>query len=281
MTRTPSPSAPVSSPVDARLMNAAASLLIGLVVVGALGVAGWRLMRLPVFSLTGIEVTGDTEHSTAAAVRNQVLPQLRGNFFTIRLEDVQSAFQSLPWVRAAVVRREFPNRLAVRIQEQKEAAFWGDDEEGYRLLNEQGDIFDADPDEASSQNLPELAGPDAESAAVLAMYRRLNPVLAPLHAEAKGLRLDRRGYWTLSVGDATQINLGSGTPEELTARLAQFVLTIPPVAARYGRVFSDVEYADLRYKTGYAIRLKGIGTLDSSTPQPPGVPPVPGKKAKT
>lgn len=266
----------VTPPMDARLMNATASLLFTLAVIGGLVVAGWWMMRLPVFSLSGIELTGDTTHSTATGIRSEVLPQIRGNFFTIKLPEVRHAFEAQPWVRKAVVRRVFPNQLAVQIEEQREAAWWGNETGGYRLLNEQGEIFDANPEEATRDNLPELSGPDESAAQVLEMYRRVQPLVKPL--QTQGLVMDARGSWVLTLTDGGQIHLGSGSADEIVGRLQQFVQTIRPVVARYGRSVQDVQYADLRYKTGYAIRLKGVGTVDNNQEQ--GAP-APRKKAKT
>ena len=254
---------PVTTTTDIRLMNATASLLFGLVLLGALISAAWWFTRLPQFSLKGIQVSGHATHTTPFALRSQVLPRLTGNFFSIRLEEARDVFEQQPWVRQAVVSRVFPNQLAVRLEEHEEVAYWGDDEEGMRLLNRQGEVFDGNPEEVANIELPRLAGPDEQSAAVLLMYRRLGPLFNPLEARITALDLDPRGYWSLSLNNDTVINLGSGNEQELAARIRQFVQTIGAVTARYGRSFADLQYADLRYKTGYALRLKGVGTLES------------------
>ena len=51
--------------------------------------------------------------------------------------------------------------------------------------------------------------------------------------------------------------------QDADALTQQFVQTIGPVVARYNRGMSDVQYADLRYKSGYALRLKGLATLSA------------------
>ena len=143
-----------------RLMHIAATALMVLVLLAAAVTVLWRVIHLPAFSIAQIRVTGQTTHSSAFAVRKQVLPQLQGNFFTIKLDDVRKTFMAQPWVRHATVRREFPNQLLVQLQEYEEAAFWGSEEQGFRLLDKEGVIFEANPDEISRENLPELDGPD-------------------------------------------------------------------------------------------------------------------------
>jgi cell division protein FtsQ len=40
------------------------------------------------------------------------------------------------------------------------------------------------------------------------------------------------------------------------------VRTLPQVASRLGRKVSALEAADLRYDTGYALRMRGVTTVD-------------------
>jgi cell division protein FtsQ len=41
--------------------------------------------------------------------------------------------------------------------------------------------------------------------------------------------------------------------------MQRFVATVTQTASKFGR---DLEYADLRYENGYALRLRGVTTLD-------------------
>ncbi len=269
---------PVANTINARLMNAAAKALFTLVLLALVAAALWRVAHWRGFGIAHIAVIGQTAHSNPFGVRSQVLPQLRGNFFTMRLDDVRAAFQSQPWVRSATVRRVFPNQLVVQLQEYEEAAYWGNEEDGYRLLSADGTVFEANPDEVTRENLPELSGPDDAAAKVLATWRQLNPAFAPLHARIARLSVDARGSWSLALDQDTSIMLGNATPEELAARIQQFVQTIGPVIAHYGRGMGDVQYADLRYKSGYAIRLKGVGTVEASATKPVDSAPKPTRR---
>jgi len=40
-------------------------------------------------------------------------------FFTADLDAVRAAFESVPWVRKAMVRREWPNKLIVTVEEHR------------------------------------------------------------------------------------------------------------------------------------------------------------------
>ena len=157
-------------------MNAAASLLFAVAAIALLGLLlGW-VTRSPRFTIERIHIEGDFEHGNLASVRANALPKLQGNFFSLDLARAQAAFQSVPWVRRAMVQRLWPNRLAVRLEEHRVAAWWQVDEGDDKLVNEQGEVFEANPGDVEDEDLPVLAGPAGSSAAVLAMHRRLAPV---------------------------------------------------------------------------------------------------------
>lgn len=251
-------------PIDVRLMNAAASLLLTTVIIAVLAAAAWWALRNPVFAIRGITVTGDTGHNSPATLQAAVAKRVRGNFFTLDLSDVRRAFEALPWVRTAVVQREFPDRLSVRLLEHVPVARWG--AQSGQLLGESGDVFAmSDPGEAGA-DLPLLQGPDGQAALVLQVYHDLGPAVASLGTTIAGLELQPRGHWTLTLAPDAKIELGQGTPAELTERFARFAETVGTVAARHGRTAADIESADLRYQQGYAVRLHGVNTVSATSP---------------
>ncbi|URI09577.1 cell division protein FtsQ/DivIB [Aquincola tertiaricarbonis] len=252
-------------PNDVRLTNAVANtvFVLAALVLAAAAVA-W-VARLPVFALRGIVVDGEMSRSSVAAIRANAAPQLQGNFFTINLAAARAAFETVPWVRQAIVRRVWPNRLAVTLTEHQAAAYWEDDNGDERLVNLQGEVFEANLGDVEEEGLPTLAGPEGSAAQMLALYRRLQPALAPLEAEVETLRQSRRGSFTAELDNGATIEIGRGTDDVLVQRTERFVRTLPQVMAQYpGRA---LQYADLRHNDAYALRIQGVSTL--LTPPPP------------
>ncbi|MDO5288586.1 MAG: cell division protein FtsQ/DivIB [Pseudomonadota bacterium] len=247
------------TPFDVRLMNATASLLVTGLVLAALGLGLWWALRNPVFAISHITVTGDTGHNSAASLSAAVMPRLAGNFFTMDLHAAQQAFQSAPWVRRAVVQREFPGTLHVNLQEHVPVARWGEGDT--HLVNSFGEVFEAEADDLDGARVPRLSGPDGQTPQVLEMYRQLSPALRPLGLPMTALRLEPRGHWHAELEGGGEIELGHGTPSELAARLAQFAATAREVAARHQRGVDAIEAADLRHVGGYALRLRGVSTV--------------------
>ncbi|WP_298438386.1 cell division protein FtsQ/DivIB [Ottowia sp.] len=248
-------------PLDVRLMNFTVSLLLTTLVLGCVAAGLWWVLRNPAFAIRSITLEGDTAHNSAASLRASVLPRLSGNFFTMDLDAARTAFQAAPWVRAAQVQRVFPDKLNVTLREHVPVALWGEGDN--HLIDQQGDVFEASAPDGDSADMPRLAGPQGQSALVLSAYRTLAAALAPARMRLRGLELTPRGSWRAELGGGGLVELGRGTPEELAARLAPFVATVGEVAARHQRNPQDIESADLRHTTGYALRLRGVTTVSA------------------
>ncbi|MDO5623901.1 MAG: cell division protein FtsQ/DivIB [Pseudomonadota bacterium] len=246
-------------PLDVRLMNVTASLLVTGLVLACLGLGLWWAARNPAFAISHITVTGDTEHTSAASLSAAVMPRLAGNFFTMDLAAAQQAFQSAPWVRRALVQREFPGLLHVTLQEHVPVARWGEGDT--HLVNHFGEVFEADASDVDGASVPRLVGPEGHAVQLLEMHQRLGQALAPLGTRLATLTLQPRGDWRAELDSGAEIELGQGTPAELSARVAQFAATVGEVAARHQRGVESVEAADLRHVGGYALRLRGVATV--------------------
>ncbi len=254
-TRTPQRA--TGTPGDVRLMNATAALLAALGVLALAAVMALWMARQPVFALRAIRVEGDVARNTAATIRAAAMPRLAGNFFSLDLKAAREAFESVPWVRHAVVQRIWPNRLAVRLEEHRAAALWATEEGEDKLVNTFGEVFDANPGDVEDDDLPLLSGPDGSSARLLVLHRRLQPVLASQGMGIAQLSMSGRGSISAELEGGAVVEIGRGSDDELVSRLQRFVATLPQVVAQHQR---PLVHADLRHNEGYAVRLKGVTT---------------------
>ena len=241
-------------------MNRLSALVLVTGLLGAAAFAASRVFLLPAFALTHITVVGDVAHNNTVTIQANVASKLNGNFYTLNLAETRAAFEAVPWVRRALVKREFPNRLKVVLQEHKAVAYWGPEDEP-KLLNNFGEVFDANVDEVDQDDLPRLSGPDSESAQVLNMYRLLKPPFQLLDVALDELELSARGSWRVGLDSGAVIDVGTGNNDEIVRRVQRFVSTFTQVSSKYGLHADALQAADLRYPQGYALRLRGIGTV--------------------
>ena len=249
----------VVTPFDVKLMNLTMAVLVLAFAVLCAVAAVRGVSRARVFDIQGITVVGDTRHNNSVTLRANVAPRIAGTFFTVDLARARAAFEAAPWVRHAVVRREFPNRLRVSLQEHDPVALWAGDGDA-RLVNSFGEVFEANLGEVDQDSLPVLSGPDGQSAEVLAMYRAVAPMFESMEMRVEQLQLSGRGSWSVRLEAGAEVELGRGSTEEVQARLDRFLKTLTQVVSRYGRQPNAIESADLRHDNGYAIRLRGVST---------------------
>ncbi len=242
---------------DVRTMNRVTRVLLGVVVLALLH-AGYRwIARQPMFDLTVVQVQGPAgeplRYVNAATVRSAALPRIRGNFFSIDLNAARAAFETVPWVQHASVRREWPNRLVVSVEEYVALGTWGE-QEG-RLVSVDGIVFTANLDEAEEEGkLPALDGLDGSAREVAQRLGDLREWLAPLKLAPRTLTLSKRYAWTARLDNGILLNLGRAHDRgEMKARIDRLVSVYPQLAAALP---GKMEMIDMRYPNGLALKRR-------------------------
>ena len=246
-------------------MNRLAALCVVLALLLIGGAAFSRLAQQPKFQLKHVDVRGDLRHVTAASVRTALAGRLRGNYYTMRLEDTRRLFETVPWVAQASVRRVWPDRLVVTLTEHRALGVWEDG----RLLSDRGELFIANPDEAEIDGqLPEFSGPPAVAKDAARRYYELSAQFAALSLSIAAIDISDRKAWSLRLApdlrdDANRSNelrveLGRDRASmPLGERVAQVVAAYPLVAAQLGGAPARI---DARYANGLAVSGPGKAT---------------------
>ena len=257
--------------MSARVMNRLAALCVALALLLIAGGALSRLAKQPKFQLKRIDVRGDLRHVTAVSVRAALAGRLRGNYFTMRLEDTRRLFETVPWVAQASVRRVWPDRLLVTLIEHRALGVWADG----RLLSDRGELFVANPDEAEIYGaLPEFSGPDVAARDAARRYYELSAQFAALSLRIDAIDISDRKAWSLRVSDeskvatTSRIELGrDSTAAPLLQRVTQIITAYPLVIAQFGGAPARI---DARYANGLAASLaaKPLATKSERTARP-------------
>lgn len=209
----------------------------------------------------GILIKGDVTHNNASSIQSQIQSKIDGNFYNIDLLKIQQVFESIAWVNQAVVKRVYPNHIEVQLSEFRAKAFWGVRED-LKLVDDQGIIFEAGADDEEYAQMPQFIGYEAQSKLILDMYNNLLVAFAPMQYELKVLELNARGSWIATLEGGVHIELGRGSTTDIVERAQIFAIGANQILTKLNKKTNDIEYVDLRHTNGYAMRVRGVTTLD-------------------
>lgn len=225
---------------NAPLLRNITSALFGFSVLAMLYGAAYYIVHLPgLFPLHSVHLSAAPQRVVAQEVLAVARNEVQGNFFTVDIERLRQSLEKLPWVRSVTIRREFPDRLTVQLEEHRALARWN----GAALVNMQGEVFSA----YTEQILPDFIGQKDDSSEVAQRYGEFSQQLAVLNLQVAQLALSPRHAWQLRLSSGMVLELGR---EEMQQRLARFVAVYPySLAAQAG----SVRYVDMRYRNGFAV----------------------------
>lgn len=230
------------------LLNLVADVLM----VGASAAFAWggvvAVQRLPFFPLREVEVSGNLAEVQRAQIEATARVAVHGNFFTVNLDQARSQFEKLPWVRRASLRRQWPDRLELVIEEHVPVARWRSADGESRLVNSHGEVFVGTIDGP----LPVFSGPEGSAAEVLARYQEFDKALSSIGRHPKAVALSPREAWQVRLDNGLLLDLGRDQANlPLADRLARFTEHYPTIARRSPM---QVVAVDMRYPNGFSLR---------------------------
>ncbi|GAB6040210.1 cell division protein FtsQ/DivIB [Endothiovibrio diazotrophicus] len=221
--------------------------LIGLAAIGLFvwgTVAGGRWLVEPTtLPVKKVRVEGDFRHLAAGELERAVDPFLPAGFFSLDVEAVQRAAETLPWVAGASVRRLWPDTVRIRVEEHQPLAQWGDDQ----VVSRRGVRFKP---ARVPPGLPRLDGQPGLERRMAERLGVMGAALRPLGVDIRQLTVDRRRAWRVALDNGVELMLGR---REVEHRLRRFVQFYPGVLAAKAETIRTV---DMRYPNGFAVGWK-------------------------
>ncbi|MDH2918158.1 MAG: cell division protein FtsQ/DivIB [Sideroxydans sp.] len=222
------------------LLKNTSRALFALSVLMLLYSAAYYALHLPnLLPIRAVKLAAAPVQVDAEQVLQVVREQVRGNFFTVDIEQLRVELEKLTWVRQVSIRREFPNRLSVELAEHQALAHWNNQ----ALVNSYGEVFNA----STAATLPDFVGQAGHSAQLAEQYALCNTQLAKVNLRVQQIAQSPRFAWQLRLDNGMVLELGS---EDMEARLARFVQVYPYSLATQ---HSAVKTVDLRYRNGFAV----------------------------
>lgn len=203
--------------------------------------------RMPsgqLFPVRRVSVTGI--HSLDREALQRILtPLVHRGFFSLDPRGVRERLLALPWVAEAMVQRIWPDQVKITLREKVPLALWNDS----YLISTAGDVFFSDT-RVYADRLPHFVGPAGSQMRLLSCYRALLPHVKQLGTGIHVLELTPDLSWRVVLENRLRLHLGA---RDVLTHLRHFVKVYPGVV---GSRVSDVEYVDLHYPDGFAVRWK-------------------------
>lgn len=223
-----------------------------LAVIGGLGILamlGYALQALDQ-PIRKIVVSGEpTQEERARIQASMAQVQLRGILST-DLADVEDQLRELGWTRQVMVRRQWPDRLEVRLRKAVPVAKWG----ARDYLTVSGEPLQLPND---YPDLPALSAHISSPAQTMELYRLLQLFAARQGLSIAMLAESPQGEWEVGFQGGLTLRLGStGVNERMRRFLRAYALTLKTQPRK-------IEYVDARYTNGIAVRF-GLPVENSS-----------------
>ncbi len=196
------------------------------------------------FPIKEVKIAG-LEHVDHQEVQHLLRPLVQKGFFAVDVDLIKERLMHFSWVSEAYVRRVWPNQVVIQVVEKKPIARWNH----ASLLTTAGEIFSPHQD-SHPIDLPLFIGPEGEHMQVLSYYLKMTTLLKPLQFKIISLELKPQLTWQVILSNGIKLNIGY---KDVLTRISHFVKVYPHVV---GNRSKDVDYVDLRYNNGFAVRWK-------------------------
>lgn len=221
------------------------------VVVVMLGLGGFRayqwLTHPDTLPIRDVAVEGDLKHLDTGRLQDLIHAGITRGFFSIDLESLQQSIETLPWVYRVSVRRYWPDRISIEVEEQAPIAHWG--EKG--LLNRYGDVFVVNK---NIEPLPVISGSEGREKMLIEAFLNNDRLLRTVGLGLIGLHEDARQDQRLILDNGIRLALGRRDQE---LRLRRFVTAYNHTLEGF---VDRIEELDLRYTNGFSVGWKSEGS---------------------
>ena len=175
---------------------------IGLVAVAAVGVYGVFVKSF--LQIRHLQIDGRVEVAAVREVREAVRAVMDGNLVTVDIGSVRQSVETIDWVKAARVTRQWPDSLHIQIDRHDPVAIWEDG----RLVSTDGIVF-ASTDETieTLARLPLFSGDPTYIKQAVEFLPRLQKAAGQASASVKALHVSYRGSWSVRMENEAAVTI--------------------------------------------------------------------------
>ena len=198
------------------------------------------------FPISHVSVVG-VKHADNLEIQHLLTPLVDKGFFSLDVALIKERLLQQPWISDATVQKTWPDQVVIRVAEKSPVAVWN----AGSLLSSTGEIF-RPAASTYPANIPQFTGPEGEQIHILQYYDKINSLLMPLHSKIARFELLPSHTWSITLGNGVKIRAGY---KDVLTHISHFVKVYPKIV---GNRTTDVDYIDLRYPNGLAVRWKTV-----------------------
>lgn len=206
-----------------------------------------KLLNPHTFPIRSVQIIDSQAFIDHASLRENISPFVSQGMVRLETRKLEKILLALPWIQQVNIQRQWPDKLIIAITEQKPGAHW----DKLALVNMQGKIFAPATIPVELNNLPWLYGENNNAEDIWQEYQTMSSVIAPLGLKITTLNLSASEAWQMELNNGIPIILGKN---DAIQRLKRFVEIYPKI---FDNNANAVEYIDLRYNNGLAVKWKG------------------------
>ena len=207
-------------------------------------ILSYVLMTSSNFPITEIGIKGEYENINKNQIDLIKNKFIKNNFFTVDLHQTRKGFKKLPWIRDVSIRRDWNKfGLLVEIESHKPIGKWNNG----GLINSYGEIFNA----AYEDELPLFIGSDEFVGEMAFKYKQINKILEKELMQIGTISLSKRLSWEIYTNNQMRFFLGKEGDNNIIKKLEVLIENYQFILSESK---SRIEYVDLRYKDGFAVK---------------------------
>ena len=192
-----------------------------------------------------VSIEGDFRYVRQEDIQKLVADKLTATFLELDIVALKSHLEKNAWIDRAVVTRQWPDTLLIKISEHQPIARWNDQS----FVNYRGEIVNLN-NKAELNHLPLLRADDRYAPRVLQQYVLIAKLLGNYKFAPLVLELDNTLAWTLTISQGITIKFGRGDTVEKLQHLMQVMQVY------FDSRIAQISTIDMRYKQGFAIGWK-------------------------
>ena len=199
-----------------------------------------------------IQIKGDLHYLDRQEVEEFFMANPEShNLYTMDLSQVRTYMETMPWISRVTMQKKLPDILSIQITEHKPIAYYNDG----ILVTDWSVIY---PEKAVlPEGTPILSGPEKLARSVYEMYCDVNLFLEKYGFRISELSINESNVWSLKLDNGLPLILGRNDDVGFVTeqnnvfmwRLGNFIEAYPHIENK-----NTIEYIDLRYDTGIAVK---------------------------